>query len=157
MGFTVHRSSFIVPHYLSFHKEPDFYPAIAKRAAKKAGSTEESVLPALKGAAYCRGLMGSGIGGMSYRRFLAFSVVGAVSWITSMILIGYTLHLWLEPILEKLFGRKIEVARNIDKLIFVVAFISILPILIKGYKSWRVQNVKATTNLSNLTNEIQKS
>ena len=79
----------------------------------------------------------AGIGKMPYRRFLAFSVVGAVSWISSMILIGYTLHLWLEPILEKLFGRKIEVAKNIDKLILVVIFLSVLPILIKGYRGWR--------------------
>jgi membrane-associated protein len=55
-----------------------------------------------------------------------------------MILLGYTLHLWLDPILEKLLGRKVEVAKNIDKVILVVIFVSILPILIKGFKSWRM-------------------
>jgi len=75
----------------------------------------------------------AGAGKMPYRRFLAFSVAGAVSWITSMILLGYTLHLWLEPILEKIFGRKIEVARNIDKLIIVVVLVSVLPIVWKWW------------------------
>jgi membrane-associated protein len=78
----------------------------------------------------------AGAGRMPYRRFLAFSVAGAVSWITSMILLGYTLHLWLEPILEKIFGRKIEVARNIDKVIIFVVLVSVIPIGLKLYKQW---------------------
>lgn len=92
----------------------------------------------------------AGAGSMPYRRFLAFSIGGAAAWISSMILLGYTLHLWLEPILEKLFGRKVEIARNIDKLIFVVVIISILPILIKGFKSWRAKklSMKSIANSS---------
>lgn len=78
----------------------------------------------------------AGAGKMPYRRFLSFSVVGAVSWITSMILLGYTLHLWLEPILERVFGRKIEVARNIDKVIIVVVALSVLPIVVKAGKGY---------------------
>lgn len=78
----------------------------------------------------------AGAGRMPYRRFVAFSLVGAVSWITSMILLGYTLHLWLEPILESIFGRKIEVARNIDKVIIVVVGLSVLPIVFKAGKSY---------------------
>ena len=75
----------------------------------------------------------AGAGRMPYRRFVAFSLVGALSWITSMILLGYTLHLWLEPILEGIFGRKIEVARNIDKVIIVIILLSVIPI---GWKWW---------------------
>jgi membrane-associated protein len=75
----------------------------------------------------------AGAGRMPYRRFIAFSIVGAVSWITSMVLLGYTLHLWLEPILEKIFGRKIEVARNIDKVIILIILASVIPI---GWKWW---------------------
>src|SRR5438105_397135 len=37
----------------------------------------------------------AGAGRMPYRRFLAFSICGAIGWINSMILLGYTLHLWL--------------------------------------------------------------
>lgn len=75
----------------------------------------------------------AGAGRMPYRRFVAFSIVGALSWITSMILLGYTLHLWLEPILESIFGRKIEVARNIDKVIIVIIALSVFPI---AWKWW---------------------
>jgi membrane-associated protein len=78
----------------------------------------------------------AGAGRMPYRRFLAFSVAGVVSWITSMILLGYTLHLWLEPILEAIFGRKVEVARNVDKVILVVVLVSVLPLLVKGGKGY---------------------
>jgi membrane-associated protein len=78
----------------------------------------------------------AGAGRMPYRKFVAFSLVGAVSWITSMILLGYTLHLWLEPILEGIFGRKIEVARNIDKVIIVVVGLSVLPIVYKATKGY---------------------
>ena len=50
----------------------------------------------------------AGAGRMPYRRFLPFSVVGAVSWIVSMILLGYTLHLWLDPLLKPIFGPRVR-------------------------------------------------
>jgi membrane-associated protein len=95
----------------------------------------------------------AGIGQMPYRRFVSYSVCGAIGWITSMILIGYTLHLWLEPILEKLFGRKIEVARNIDKVVFTVVFLSILPIVIKWYKGWRAKRAEQAASGDPTTSE----
>lgn len=78
----------------------------------------------------------AGAGRMPYRRFLAFSVGGAVAWITSMVLLGYTLHLWLDPLLTKAFGRPVQVAKEIDKVIIVVIAISVLPIVIKGGRGW---------------------
>jgi len=78
----------------------------------------------------------AGAGRMNYPRFLAYSCVGAVSWITSMVLLGYTLSLWLDPLLEKIFHRKIEVAKNIDKVIVVVILVSVLPIVFKMVKGW---------------------
>jgi membrane-associated protein len=78
----------------------------------------------------------AGAGKMPYRRFLAFSVVGAVTWITSMILLGYYLTTVLDPVLSRLFGRPIEVAKNIDKVIIVVIFVSVLPILYKAGKGY---------------------
>jgi membrane-associated protein len=79
----------------------------------------------------------AGIGKMPFRRYLAFSIFGATLWVPSMILLGYTLQFWLNPLLEKIFGREIDVARHIDKVILVVIFVSILPLLIKGYKNWK--------------------
>jgi len=86
----------------------------------------------------------AGAGKMPYRRFLAFSVVGATTWITSMVLLGYTLHLWLEPILEKVFGRKIEVARNIDKVIIIIVLASVVPI---AWKWWSHRRNSKNTRL----------
>jgi membrane-associated protein len=81
----------------------------------------------------------AGAGKMPYRRFLAFSVVGAVSWITSMILAGYYLTAILDPILTRIFGRKVEVARNIDIVVVVVVGVSVLPIAYKAFKHWRAR------------------
>jgi len=78
----------------------------------------------------------AGAGKMPYRRFLAFSVVGAVSWITSMILLGYTLHLWLDPLLKPVFGEEFQIAKHIDKVIIVVVGISVLPIAFKAFKGY---------------------
>lgn len=86
----------------------------------------------------------AGAGKMPYRRFVAYSVVGVIGWINSMILLGYTLHLWLEPILEKIFGRKIEVARNIDKVIIVIVLASVVPI---AWKWWSHRKSKNKTKL----------
>lgn len=78
----------------------------------------------------------AGAGKMPYRRFLAYSVCGAVSWITSMILLGYYLTTILDPILSRLFGRPIEVAKNIDIVIVFVIGVSVLPIAFKAGKGW---------------------
>ena len=79
----------------------------------------------------------AGAGRMPYRRFLAFSVVGVVGWISSMILLGYTLNLWVDPLLRPIFGPDFQVARQIDKVIVVVVGVSVLPIAYKAVKHWR--------------------
>ena len=75
----------------------------------------------------------AGIGRMDYRRFLMFNVVGGVSWICGMVLLGYTLDLWLTPIIDWMrkqlgFQRKFEVARNIDIIVVVIVLISVGPL-----------------------------
>ena len=70
----------------------------------------------------------AGAGRMPYRRFVAFSLVGAVCWINSMILLGYTLHLWLDPLLKPVFGPEFQIAKHIDKVIVVVVLVSVIPI-----------------------------
>ena len=89
----------------------------------------------------------AGAGKMPYRRFVPFSVVGAVSWITSMVLLGYYLTTVLDPVLSKLFGRQIEVAKNIDKVIVVVVFVSVLPIIYKAGKGYLAKRKAARAGL----------
>jgi membrane-associated protein len=62
----------------------------------------------------------AGIAEMKYRRFAMFNVIGAISWITSMVLLGYYL------------GQAIPgIERHIEYVIAVVIFISISPLLYK--------------------------
>jgi len=86
----------------------------------------------------------AGIAAMPYRRFLAFNLVGGISWIISMILFGYTLHLWAEPLVNKIAGwlgikTNFKVERNIDAIVIVIVLASVLPLFWKGTKSYLAQ------------------
>jgi membrane-associated protein len=72
----------------------------------------------------------AGMGRMEYRRFVSFNVFGGLLWVLSMTLIGYYL------------GQFAWVRRNIEIVILIVIFLSILPGIIayvrersKGQKS----------------------
>lgn len=62
----------------------------------------------------------AGIAEMKYIKFASFNVIGAIAWITSMILIGYFLGSTV-PNIDK----------NIQYVIAVVVFLSLLPGIIK--------------------------
>ena len=57
----------------------------------------------------------AGMGGMEYRRFVSFNVIGGFLWVVSMTLIGYFL------------GHFAWVRKNIELVILIVVFLSILP------------------------------
>src|SRR6202521_2090927 len=57
----------------------------------------------------------AGMGGMDYRRFVSFNVIGGFLWVVSMTLIGYFL------------GHFAWVRKNIELVILMVVFLSILP------------------------------
>ena len=57
----------------------------------------------------------AGMGQMNYRRFIAFNVFGGMGWVLSMTLIGYYL------------GHFAWVRKNIEIVIVIVVFLSILP------------------------------
>ena len=68
----------------------------------------------------------AGIARMPYRRFAAFNAVGAVAWIGSMSMIGYTL------------GRVFPaVVKRIDLLIVTIIAISLLPLAIEYFRQRR--------------------
>jgi len=68
----------------------------------------------------------AGIGGMSYRRFASYNVVGAVGWVASMTLIGFVLG-----------SRFPLLVQHIEKVIVVVVLLSILPGGIEWMRSRR--------------------
>jgi membrane-associated protein len=76
----------------------------------------------------------AGIGGMSYRRFASYNVVGAVGWVTSMTLIGFVLG-----------SRFPLLVQHIEKVIVVVVLLSILPGGIEWLRSRRRAVVKAAS------------
>jgi membrane-associated protein len=75
----------------------------------------------------------AGAARMEYRTFLFYNVFGGVGWIASMLMLGYM----LDPLLRQVFGDEFMIAKHIDKVIVVVVFLSILPMLTKGYRHWR--------------------
>lgn len=68
----------------------------------------------------------AGVGAMTYRTFLTYSVIGGTLWIWSMLLIGYFLGTYVPGI-----------ERHIEKVIIVVIFLSILPGIIGALKERR--------------------
>ena len=71
----------------------------------------------------------AGIGAMTYKRFVAYDVGGGIGWVLSMILGGYFL------------GQLIpNIHKNIDKVIVVVIFLSLLPIIVKYLRERGKQN-----------------
>ena len=75
----------------------------------------------------------AGIAEMTYRRFITFNIIGAISWICSMTLLGYFL------------GRSVPgIAHNIEYVILAVVLVSILPLLFK-YRQHRKAKAASTT------------
>ncbi|HVU52963.1 MAG TPA: VTT domain-containing protein [Polyangia bacterium] len=72
----------------------------------------------------------AGIGQMNYRRFLSFNVFGGVGWVFSMVMIGFSLST-IFPNLNK----------QIDKVIIVIIFVSLIP----GAISWLTSRKKPET------------
>jgi membrane-associated protein len=78
----------------------------------------------------------AGIGKMSRRRFNAFTVAGAILWISSMLGIGYLLTPVLDQPFKRVFGPEFETAKHVEKVIFLVIFLSISPMLVAGLRHW---------------------
>lgn len=75
----------------------------------------------------------AGIARMSYRQFAMYNIIGGVAWVLSMTLAGYFL------------GQIPLIANNFEAVVLIIVFISILPVLIGGYRGWRAKQLKAAT------------
>jgi membrane-associated protein len=79
----------------------------------------------------------AGAAKMEYRTFLSYNVLGGIGWITSMILFGYYLIPIANPPMQSLLGNpEFTWAKHIDKVVVIVVFLSIVPILWKAGKHW---------------------
>jgi membrane-associated protein len=78
----------------------------------------------------------AGIGKMSYSRFISFNVFGGMGWVVSMILAGFFLPTLLDPPLQRVFGPEFKVQKHMEKVIIIVVFLSVIPILYAGLRAW---------------------
>lgn len=72
----------------------------------------------------------AGIGKMKYKTFFTFNVVGALLWVVGVTLLGYFL------------GNIPFIKDNFEKVVFIIIFISILPIIISFIKNKRAQRAQ---------------
>ena len=79
---------------------------------------------------------------MSYRDFAIYNIVGGLLWISSMLFAGY----FLGGIVESAFGIKLE--EHIDKVVLVVVFLSILPIIFEYLKARKEAKLEAAQVVS---------
>ena len=82
----------------------------------------------------------AGASKMPYKKFIPFNVLGAVSWVWSMVAIGYGLKVGLQAVIER-FVPGFDVVKHIDKIAVLVIFFSVLPLII-GYFRHRGANAK---------------
>ena len=67
----------------------------------------------------------AGIGSMSYSRFIAYNVIGAMAWVPVFIGGGY------------FFGNIPIVKRNFTLVIFAIIVISLIPVVVEFVRHWR--------------------
>lgn len=83
----------------------------------------------------------AGVGTMSYRRFIAYNVIGAVLWVCLFVAAGY------------LFGNFPFVKKNFTLVIFAIIFISILPGVIEYIRHVMESRRKAASAPESSTSE----
>ena len=75
----------------------------------------------------------AGVGGMDYRTFVTFNVIGAIVWVGSMLSIGFFLGSYIPGI-----------DQHIEIVVVIVVFISILPGIISSYRGRRARRYAAS-------------
>ncbi|HEY6089572.1 MAG TPA: VTT domain-containing protein [Gemmatimonadaceae bacterium] len=70
----------------------------------------------------------AGVGGMRFRQFMIYSVIGAFAWVWSMLAIGFFLGAYIPGI-----------DQHIELVVVTVVFISVLPGLIGGHRARRAK------------------
>ncbi len=89
----------------------------------------------------------AGAADMKYKDFLIYNIFGGFLWVTSMLLAGYFLGGLIEQIVQNLFGIEgFKLEDHIDKVVIVIVFLSILPMIIEYLKARR-EKKPAETNL----------
>ncbi len=88
----------------------------------------------------------AGAAQMSYKQFLLYNIFGGLFWVVSMLLAGYFLGGLVEQFMRSVFGiENFLLEDHIDKVVIVVVFLSILPIIFEYIKARREKKIIAST------------
>lgn len=86
----------------------------------------------------------AGAAEMSYRQFAMYNIIGGIAWVTSMLFAGYFLGGLVEQFVRSVFGVEgFKLEEHIDKVVIVVVFLSILPIIWEYIKARREAKAEA--------------
>ena len=69
----------------------------------------------------------AGVAKMEYKKYLKWDIVGGFLWINTLLMVGY-------------FLGQTTFANRLDKIIVLVIFVSVLPIIIGGIKKWSMSS-----------------
>lgn len=96
----------------------------------------------------------AGAAEMTYRNFIFYNIFGGLLWIVSMLLAGYFLGGLVEQFMRNVFGIEgFLLEDHIDKVVIVVVFLSILPIIIEFIKARRAAKREAAVEPAETPNE----
>lgn len=85
----------------------------------------------------------AGAAEMTYRNFIIYNIFGGLFWITSMLLAGYFLGGLVEQFMRNVFGIEgFLLEDHIDKVVIVVVFLSIIPIIVEFIKARREKRLE---------------
>jgi membrane-associated protein len=89
----------------------------------------------------------AGAADMTYKNFLVYNIFGGFLWVTSMLLAGYFLGGLVEQLVRSVFGIEgFKLEDHIDKVVIVIVFLSILPMIVEYLKARR-ERKSADANL----------
>jgi len=89
----------------------------------------------------------AGAANMTYKNFLVYNIFGGFLWVTGMLLTGYFLGGVVEQLMRNVFGIEgFKLEDHIDKVVIVIVFLSILPMIIEYVKARR-ENKAANASL----------
>jgi membrane-associated protein len=80
----------------------------------------------------------AGIIKMPFRTFITFNIIGAFTWVWSMVLAGYFLDSLIKQAVPGF-----DLAKNIDKIAITIVLLSVLPI---AYTVWKEKRTAKTEN-----------
>jgi membrane-associated protein len=90
----------------------------------------------------------AGAANMSYRQFVSYNIFGGFFWVTSMLFAGYFLGGLVERFFQSVFGIEgFLLEDHIDKVVIVVVFLSIIPILVEYFRSRREKKTEIVADV----------